>query len=394
MRFVAALAFAPFAVGIVGYGIWRATFAATTEGRPGIPTLRVGVALAAGFLLGPELSLVQIASTDDDALLASALKGDDLLWAAALVIGLVLLTGWLAAGAAYWLRSLGNRPPRLAAAISLAAAAGVLSTFMAIFYIARDARLVIDASAADTKLQHATVAETAWAGPFWLWRAVMDPAFHVVVQRPFIPPALMLLWALPLAAAFFRGRQRTPADWAFLDEGGELRQPRLALRVRRPLVIGLASGLSFWAAVLVLRFSLHYGVAAETRATNEFLASALFWMLVLALVAQLAAGGLAAFFSQNPARLIDALAAGFVAGALTTIAIAGGPSLAGCVDPVALNPGPCGWFVDSSFTWTIFRQEIAQGAVAALAGGGLAVGIRTLLDRRRSDELSPAGAPG
>ncbi len=112
MRFIAALAFAPFAVGIVGYGIWRATFAATAEGLPGVPTVRIGLALAAGFLVGPELSLAQTAATDDDALLASVLKGNDLLWGLGLVGGLVLLTGWLATGAAYWLRSLGNRSPR------------------------------------------------------------------------------------------------------------------------------------------------------------------------------------------------------------------------------------------------------------------------------------------
>ena len=206
MRFIAALAFAPFAAGIVGYAIWRATFAATADGRPGIPTLRLGLALAAGFLLGPELSLAQTAATDDDALLASLIQGEDLLWGVALVVGLALFTGWLAAVAAYWLRSLRNRTPQVASALSLLAAAAVLSVFMAVFYIARDTREIIDASAASTKQQHAEVAETAWAGPVWLWQALMDPAFLVVVHRPFILPALVLVWAVPLAAAFWRGR--------------------------------------------------------------------------------------------------------------------------------------------------------------------------------------------
>lgn len=394
MRFLAALAFAPFAVGIVGFGIWRATFAATAEGRPGIPTLRLGLALAAGFLLGPELSLAQTVSTGDDALLTSVLKGEDLLWAGALVLGLVLLTGWLAAGAAYWLRSLGNRPPRLAAALSLLAAAGVLSTFMGVFYVARDLREAIDFSANATELQHAAVAETAWAGPVWLWQAMMDPAFLVVVRRPFILPALVLLWALPLAAAFWRRRREQPADWAFLESGGELHQPPLALRVLRPFAIGLAAGLAFWALVLVLRFTLHAGVAAETRATDAFLLSFFFWLLVLAVVAQAAAGALAAFVSRNPTRLVDALAAGFVAGAVATLGIVGGSAVGGCIDPVSLNSGPCAWTAEASFSWNVFRQVVAQGAVGSLAGGGLAVALRALLARRRSDELNPAGAPG
>ena len=394
MRFIAALAFAPFAVGIVGYGIWRATFAATAEGRPGIPTVRLGLALAAGFLLGPELSLAQTVATGDDALLSTLLKGEDLLWGLALVGGLVLLTGWLAAGAAYWLRSLGNRPPRLAAAASLVAAAGVLSVFMAVFYIARDTRQAIEFSAKGTELQHAAVAETAWAGPVWLWQALMDPAFLVVVHRPFILPALVLVWALPLAAALWRRRSEDDADWAFLEPGGELSQPPLALRVLRPLAIGLAAGLAYWALLLLLRFSLHNGVAAETRATDAFLLSFYFWTLVLALFTQLSAGAVAAFLSRNPARLVDALAAGFVAGAIATLGIVGGPSVGSCVDAVALNPAPCGWLVNAAFSWDVFRQVVAQGAVGSLAGGGLALGLRALLELRQSDELRAAGAAG
>ena len=394
MRFVAALAFAPFAVGIVGYGIWRATFAAVAEGRPGIPTVKIGFALAAGFLLGPELSLAQTVLTDDDALLESMLKGNDLLWGAGLVLGLVLFTGWLGTVASYWARSLGNRPPRRPAFLSLVAATGVLSAFMGVFYVARDLRDAIDFSIEGSKVQHAQVAETAWAGPVWLWQAMMDPAFLVVVHRPFIVPALVLLWLVPLAAVLVARRRRDgSADWAFLESGGELRQRPLALHVRRPLAIGLAAGLAFLAFLLVLRISLHNGVAAETRATTEFLLSFYFWTLVVALAAQLVAGTLAAFLSRNPTRLVDALAAGFVAGTIATFGIVAGPSLAGCVDPIALNPGPCAWTVSASFSWDIFRQVVAQGAVASLAGGGLAVGIRALL-ARRSDELSPAGAPG
>ena len=394
-RFVAALAFAPFAVGIVGYGIWRATFAAVAEGRPGIPTLRIGLALAAGFLVGPELSLAQTVITDDDALLASILRGEDLAWGAALVLGLTLFTGWLGTIASYWARALGSRHPRVPALVSLLAAAGVLSAFMGVFYVARDARGAIDFSADASKLEHATVAETAWAGPVWLWQAMLDPAFLVVVYRPFILPGLLLLWAVPLAAALVASRRHEGSvDWAFLDAGGELRPPPLALRILRPLAIGLAAGLAFWAFHLILRFLLHNGVAAETRATDAFLLSFFFWLLVLAIVAQAVAGAGAALLSRNPAPLVDALAAGFVAGAVATIGIVGGPLAGGCVDPVSLNPGPCAWTVEASFSWNVFRQVVAQGAVGSLAGGGLVVGLRTLRARRSSDDLSAASAPG
>ena len=86
-------------------------------------------------------------ATEDDALLCEPRQGRGPALGLALVVGLVLLTGWLATGAAYWLRSLGNRTPRLASAVSLLAAAGVLSVFMAVFYIARDTREVFEVSA-------------------------------------------------------------------------------------------------------------------------------------------------------------------------------------------------------------------------------------------------------
>jgi Zn-dependent protease with chaperone function len=390
MRFLAALAFAPFVVGIVGYGIWRATFAAVADGATGIPTLRIGLALAAGFLVGPELSLAQIVSVDDP-LLTAAVNGEPV-WAIALVVGLVLFTAWLGTVASWWLRALGTRPVRLVAAGTLVAAAGVLSVFMAVFYVARDTREVIGASIDGTALQHAAVAETAWAGPVWLWQAMMDPAFLVVVHRPFIPPALILLWAVPFAAALAARRRRDgAADWAFLDPGGELRTPPLVVRAWRSLAIGAAAGLAFCALALTLRLILHTSVSAETRATDAFVLSFFFWLLVLAFVAQAAAGTSAGWFSGGPTPLIDALAAGFVAGALASLGILGGPMAGGCLDPLSINPGPCAWTVPASFSWDVFRQVVAQGFLGALAGGGLAAGIRALLTRRGREE--PVAAP-
>jgi hypothetical protein len=41
-------------------------------------------------------------------------------------------------------------------------------------------------------------------------------------------------------------------------------------------------------------------------------------------------------------------------------------------------------------SWDVFKQIIAQGAIAGLAGGLVAVGIRALLHRRPAEELQPA----
>jgi uncharacterized protein involved in exopolysaccharide biosynthesis len=47
--------------------------------------------------------------------------------------------------------------------------------------------------------------------------------------------------------------------------------------------------------------------------------------------------------------------------------------------------------VPAGFSWDVFKQIIAQGAIAGLAGGLVAVGIRALLHRRPAEELQPAG---
>jgi len=90
--------------------------------------------------------------------------------------------------------------------------------------------------------------------------------------------------------------------------------------------------------------------------------------------------------------LVGALGAAFVAGCFGWLGIVGGPAAGGCVDALSLNPGPCAWTVESSFSWFVFKQVIAQGALAGLAGGLAALGLRAFLRRRRAaEELRPAG---
>jgi hypothetical protein len=61
------------------------------------------------------------------------------------------------------------------------------------------------------------------------------------------------------------------------------------------------------------------------------------------------------------------------------------------VTPLSLNPGPCAWTVESTFSWHVFQQLIAQGALAGLAGGLVVVGVKALLRRKPAKELQPAG---
>ena len=398
MRFLAALAFAPATIGVVGVALWRSSFGSLAGGQRPPAAWPLALALAAGFMVGPELALVRIADAGgDDAMLGELLHGRGLSWAAGLVVALVLTLAWIRACASAWLRSLAGRSPRAATAVGLLAGAGLLTIVLGVFYVSRDTRAVIRAARDASALQHEAVSQVVWAGPEWLWQLALNPQLEWVLLRPEILPAAILLWAFPLAAVLLR---RGPAEndetrWAFLDPGGRLDVPRLASHVLRPLAVGLAAGGAFLLAELLLRLGIRTAVSAATRQRDELLLAFFAWQIALALAAQAAAGAVATAVSGHRARVVDGLAAAFVAGSTAVLGIVAGPSAAGCVDPIALNPGPCTWSVSADFTWIVYRQVVAEGALAALAAGLVVAGVLGLLRRRASaEELQPARLAG
>ena len=56
-------------------------------------------------------------------------------------------------------------------------------------------------------------------------------------------------------------------------------------------------------------------------------------------------------------------------GSIAWLGIVGGPAAGGCVDPVAINPGPCAWTVEAGFAWDLYRRIVVEGALVALAAG-------------------------
>ena len=165
--------------------------------------------------------------------------------------------------------------------------------------------------------------------------------------------------------------RRWPArgPWAFLDPGGVLAIPPLERTPLDPLRVGLVGGVVFLLAELLLRIGLRSGVEPETRALDAFLFAFFYWQVLLAVVVQAAAGAVAAARAREVPGLVAGLAAAAVTGAIATAGIVVGPSVASCVDPIALNPGPCAWSVNAGFTWDVLRQVVAEGALAALACG-------------------------
>jgi Zn-dependent protease with chaperone function len=386
LRFVAALVLVPLAAGVVGVAIWREAFAAHAVGRrPDAPWIDA-LAFAAGFLLGPELALQGIVELEGT-LLSSALDGEGLPYVVAFVCVVLLVVAWIRTSASWWVCALGGRRPTWAMTAGVLVAGVALTSLVSVVYVVHSLRDALSISRAQTAAEHAAVDAAVWTVPKAVWQYVMDGELLVVAHKPYLVPVLIALTLFPYAAALVR---RRPADapWAFLDPGGRLQTPPLPrLQPLLPLAIGAAAGVAMLVLAAVIRLGVHSGVSAETRATDAAILSFFVAMVALAILVQLVAGAAGAVRGG----VLGALGAAFVAGCFGWLAIVGGPFAGGCVDALSLNPGPCEWTVPAGFSWNVFKQVIAQGAVAGLAGGLLVVAAQALLRRRRAEELRPAG---
>ena len=387
---LSAAVFAPLALGVVGVGVWRGVWATLADDRPRSHTWPLALAFAAGFLVGPELALQRgIRLEGDETLLETALGGGAL-WIAVLALSFVLLLAWIRRiGDGMDSRAGGSHralPGRQASASCSQAACWQRSSPSSPTDATPD-----PCSASTPLLDYAPASEAAWVGPTWLWELVEDAWLLVLLQKPAIIALLVALWLFPLTAWLRRRHEATDAPWAFLEPGGHLRLRPLGRPSLEPWRIGILVGLACLVAFAVLRLGLRAGVDAEARAELGFSYAFFYWQLLLALAAQACAGVLAAA-RMRELPLVGALAAAFTVGAVATAGIVVGPSLAGCIDPIAMSPGPCAWEVDASFTWLVFRQVVAEGAIAALAGGLVVLGVRALLARRHAPV--PAGVPG
>jgi Zn-dependent protease with chaperone function len=386
-----ALAFAPLAVGVVGFGAWRAAFARLTRGQGSGDAWRLGVALGAGFIVGERLSFSTFFGVEDTILSAD---WSNVVWALIVLAGLGLFVAWMASAAALWLPVAGQRSPRWTSVVALGAGGLVLTIAMGIFFQVRSTRAAIDFSTALTAQEHDAIDLVTWAGPEWVYQFVRDPMIATFVHRPVVWPAIAALWAFPLAALLLRRRAGRPLPWASLDarDSIALSQPRL--RIGRALAVGLAGAAVVLVGMLLLRAALRYGVSEATRGRDEFILAFYVWTVSLGLLAQTVVAAVTAAVCRRGA-IVLALLGSTLTGAAGAVTVFAYPTIAGCVDVVALRNGPCEWAIDAGFTRQAFEQVIAQGTLVALigavAGAGVAWGVRRWREAHEPG-LSPAGA--
>ena len=388
IRLIAALPVAPLVMGVVGIGVWRGAWSALADDRGRPPSSMLALALAAGFLVGPQLALERAVRIEGDSTPLETALGSGAPWIVLLAISLVLVLAWVGASAESWIRArAGAERPARASLVGLLIASGFLVVFIAVLTYAHDSRSLIGKYQG---LDYPLAANAAWVGPEWLWNIVQDAWLLSVLRVHVIILALALLWVFPLAAWLRRKREATDAPWAFLDQGGHLHTRVLGRAWREPWLIGLIAGGACIAAMLVLRAVFRASFETEINAEDLGVAFAFaYWQYLIVLAAQAAAGIVAAARARE-LRLVYALAAAFTTGVIAVAAMEVLLSAGSCIDVISVGTGECGWYGEVDGAWRNFRFMVPMGALATLAGGLAVLGVQAVLHRRHAPVAAPA----
>jgi hypothetical protein len=373
----AGLLLAPFVVGVVGLGAWRATFATLARGETPHVAVQLGLGIGAGILLGQQLSFVAFAMAKGAPPAPGVSRLTfDALWSILLVAGVLLLLVWLVAGATAWLEvTVSWRSPRPAYTAGLAIAGVLLAAWLGLLFYVSAFRLGIGEGVLET-LRQAVVESLGWAPPGIALYALLGlAALGIMVSSPLALPVLGSFWAFPLAAWFWQSRQSeesVPAtertvQWALLgppeQAAGAVRFPAQApLRLDLALAAGAVAGASFCAFSYVA-----FGVVT-TMVPDALAVWTLFGQTALAVLMQAI---VAAVVAAKAIRLsaLHGLCAAFVAGCIMT----GGAVALTWLSLGTLVPG---------FAGTTLTQIVNGGAVVALP---VALGVAALTSwgRRR-----------
>ena len=365
-----ALIFAPLAAGVVGLGIWRATFAARAREKAPTGVGRVGLCLGLGIMLGTFLSFSNY--FEPNSLNFNIVFVYGLPWNVLLLIGLFFLSRWIAASASAWLDiATTGRSLRLIYTVGLLIASMVLVIWLAqLASFNRESEFIREGG-------------LAAFDPVLVWLA-LPARFLNALMQPETLLALISLWAFPLAAWFWRGRVRKApgSNLAFLDSSSQHRlwSPQEPLSPRFALTLGLQVGLGFCVLLLVVKVGLRVGVSEAIRQTDQYKQMFYYSQVMLAVLLQV---GIAAIVAGKVRRLgsLHGLFAAFVGGCVMTL---------GVLDLNVLFGGT----IEPFLTWQTFCLMVNGGALLALP---IAVGVSAVVGEERQTqrrEDATSGIPG
>ncbi len=371
-------------VGIIGSGVWRATFASLIAGKTIPRAVQASIALVLGLLLGQVLSLSSVATFDGEGLpyllpgqLSQSSFADQsgffLVWVVLLLIILFLLFGWIRTCASTWLRVALNGSRRgwiywitivIASIVlgvwfeQLAAIQGVTESALNRFDPLHSTSLNFIQALFGTTFPDIRISVT-----------LAD--MYALAIDPLICIAFISLWAYPLVSwLFWRRKSRaTHATWAWLGAVPTSQTPTLPYLARmRPglaLILGFVCGLTYCGLLILFAssFNLVY--------TNDD-------FIVLAILLQASVAAIVACCVEQMG-VIHGLCAAFVAGCVMFADVVGFSVLHG-------------YQLDPAFTWGIFGQIVDGGALVTLpvtlAISALAIQFRRL--RRQAVDVRAA----
>lgn len=214
-------------------------------------------------------------------------------------------------------------------------------------------------------------------GPYWLWSAVQHPLLLRFAEWTPLVLALVVVWALPLAAHLQPAPRSATAR-------GSTAETAAGARSTWPFVVVLsclAATAAFLGGTLVSRLLIHSGIAERTRTMDGFLLAFTHGNLVAAMFLQgLVAVSTAALLvpRHGPMAALHGLTAAFLAGCLVTAVLFGGVLAASCVDALALRPAACGGVSVPFVRNTLMRILVGGTACSLLAitAGGTALAVR------------------
>jgi hypothetical protein len=248
-----------FAVGAIGIGVWRGSFASSLKGdQPSKGTGWLGAAFVFGAFpilmidVGDGLQGVQI--SNGEARIAkwwTVVLEWKVLTLIIVLVGSFFLFRWIADACSAWLEFvLKSRSPQL-----------ILGLTVGVAYILLI--LALGSASVTVLVAFGYIAPTGTPNSTF--------AYDVVAGVPVLL-ASVLAWAFPMAA-LWRRETVTPgklADWVFLD-GSSPRLPREGtLRPSQALVVGVVIGLAFWLLWEMVYFRAFFSVGVSDKIVSAY----------------------------------------------------------------------------------------------------------------------------
>lgn len=238
---LAALILAPLTVGVVGLGLWRATFGSVMRGGRAPRVAIPAVALALGTALGGVLSYESAGGLSGRSIAALLAYGVIYIVWVTLMMGLyAALLKWITAGALPWLEAVAiRRDARRGAVVGLAIATALISGVLGLLFFYRSFIQLGREVFGTAEVGISLVTLVMIAG--------------ILLVQPLLVPAGISLWAFPFSSTLLRTGAE-PATDLFLDTGPDQPQPATSasLEPRYALRAGVITAIGGWILLLIL----------------------------------------------------------------------------------------------------------------------------------------------